>query len=239
MLRFAIALFIFFTASWLDATPVNTLVENAQSREWTMPDLDGLTESEVLERLAPYHLKIFSRKGGFPENEKQSLKVELQDPLPGEPIRPGYFIRVTYYQKYQPEVIVPKLIGLTPAEAQEKLSAMGLYYNETDVEKAKKYSDSQKIYWQKPTEGDKIRRGSAVNIRVYERYIPRVPPINGDSLGDARDKIKNEGLVPIIRIGEHAKREYDENRVYMITPEPHTPMQEFDSVIITIYDTYE
>lgn len=92
------------------------------------------------------------------------------------------------------EVPVPKLVGMTPQQAQQSLTAQGL----TLVRESRYFSSEVpegKILSQLPPPGEKVRRGW--RVRVAESMGPQreiIPSVVGDSERAAELNIRRRGL---------------------------------------------
>jgi eukaryotic-like serine/threonine-protein kinase len=92
------------------------------------------------------------------------------------------------------EVAVPKLVGLTPQQAQQALTSSGLIF----VRENRYYSSEVpegRILTQLPQPGEKVRRGW--RVRVAESMGPQreiIPNVIGDSQRAAELNIRRRGL---------------------------------------------
>jgi serine/threonine-protein kinase len=92
-------------------------------------------------------------------------------------------------------VAVPNLIGLTESEAQQRLDDAGLVVGERKVRRTDRVPPGQ-IVDQDPVEGNQIQEGEAVDIWVSAApKLIEVPPLVGDTVGDAQAELEAMGLV--------------------------------------------
>jgi serine/threonine-protein kinase len=92
-------------------------------------------------------------------------------------------------------VAVPNLIGLTESEAQQRLDDAGLVVGERKVRRTDRVPPGQ-IVDQDPVEGNQIQEGEAVDIWVSAApKLIEVPPLVGDTVGDAQAELEAAGLV--------------------------------------------
>ncbi len=92
------------------------------------------------------------------------------------------------------QTAVPKIVGMTPHDAEAALAAKGLVYDQTD----RFYSaeiPAGRVVSQVPPAGEQVRRGW--HVRVAESMGPQrvtIPDLTGDSERSAEINIKRRGL---------------------------------------------
>jgi eukaryotic-like serine/threonine-protein kinase len=91
-------------------------------------------------------------------------------------------------------VIVPTLIGMTEAEAQEALEAVGLVARPLPSEFSRQF-DAGRIMRQSPDAGTEVPRGSAVQYTASRGVeVSEVPNVVGMSRADAQTELNNAGF---------------------------------------------
>jgi beta-lactam-binding protein with PASTA domain len=201
-----------------------------------MPDLTGLDETGVTNALTDFDIQIINRNGTSAPTQELSGKVQVQDPLRGQVLTPGQYVRVTYFRNFIPERLVPNLIGLKVEEAQKVINSNDLYLNETDEAIPRTASGAFKIFWQKPLAGQRVPVGTTINYKVFINYLPKAPKVVGDNVEVAKQKIENEGLKYSIEYGTHASYIDQQFRVYEQDPRYGIPMKLGETVKIKVYD---
>jgi eukaryotic-like serine/threonine-protein kinase len=92
------------------------------------------------------------------------------------------------------QTAVPRIIGMTPHDAEATLAAKGLVYDQTDRFYSAEIPAGQ-VVSQVPLPGEQVRRGW--RVRVAESMGPQrvtIPDLTGDSERSAEINIKRRGL---------------------------------------------
>jgi len=92
------------------------------------------------------------------------------------------------------QTAVPKIIGMTPHDAEAALAAKGLVYDQTDRFYSAEIPAGQ-VVSQVPLPGEQVRRGW--RVRVAESMGPQrvtIPDLTGDSERSAEINVKRRGL---------------------------------------------
>ena len=125
----------------------------------------------------------------------------MQSLRAGDRVQKGTAITLTYY-KYQAApanlVIVPDVIGMPYASAQQKLAQAGLsvqlqVYPDTNPQQ------SYIVFRQSARAGDKVQRGTAITLTYYSYQAPpanlvTVPHVNGMPYASARQQLIQAGF---------------------------------------------
>ena len=154
---------------------------NASPKELVqVPDVTTLAEGQARPRILESGL-IVGRIESDSLRTPYKNAVTRQLPPPGRQVPKG--TRVTLWVSPGPgtsRVRVPDVVGLTPAEAKERIQREGLYVDSPAA-------TGERVLWQEPNPGNTIREGEEVRIHTTERGgTPReqtlaAPPPSTDS----------------------------------------------------------
>jgi beta-lactam-binding protein with PASTA domain len=122
--------------------------------------------------------------------------VEGQDPPPTQYLRRGQTLTLTVYAPYVPEATVPDLVGLSRAEAKERLEDEGLIVVLRPGAPARSPAESDTIESQEPEAGTVLEPGAEVAVWVRPVFVAAatIPDLVGLSTGEARAALAAAGI---------------------------------------------
>jgi serine/threonine-protein kinase len=155
----------------------------------TVPPVEGLTQSEAEQAISkagfnPKVTKEFSDTVG-------KGQVISQSPAPGQEITKGRTVTLTV-SKGREGVAVPKLTGLSQADAESQLEDLGLTSKVTEKESAE---DPGTVLAQDPASGATVDKGATVSLTVAKER-PAVPDVSTDNppAADAQKELEQAGF---------------------------------------------
>lgn len=196
----------------------------------SIPDVTGRSASDAQALLHERGLE-FSLNEVFDEQVERGLAVGT-DPSP--PARVRWFEPVTLIVSKGPELFeVPKLLGLTENQAKAKLREASLATGQISRE----YNDSAaagSIIGQDPSAGEKLRRGSAINLTASAGPEPfDVPDVTGETAEAATSDLQRDGLKVSIAEERVYDSEVDAGNVVSQSPASGTVVPG-DTVTLTL-----
>jgi serine/threonine-protein kinase len=155
----------------------------------TVPPVEGLTQSEAEQAISkagfnPKVTKEFSDTVG-------KGQVISQSPAPGQEITKGRTVTLTV-SKGREGVAVPKLTGLSQADAESQLEDLGLTSKVTENESAE---DPGTVLAQDPASGATVDKGATVSLTVAKERpaVPDVSTVN-PTADDAQKELEQAGF---------------------------------------------
>ncbi len=198
-----------------------------------VPDLVGLSEEEVIEKLEEIELR-FIISGDQPHNEIPKGSVVTHFPQPGTRIRASREIRLILSSGPR-WAEVPDLYRVTLREAEIILSAAGLSFGEIEYEFDEEYEPNT-IIRQSPEPGEEIVADELINLVVSqgsEEDMVRLPNLTGLTQSEAQERLTGLGLV-VGEINREESRRFMSGYVIAQNPGSGTPMLEGDLVDIVL-----
>ncbi len=198
-----------------------------------VPDLVGMSEEEVVEKLKEYELK-FIISGDQPHNEIARGSVVTHFPQPGTKIRASREIRLILSSGPR-WAEVPDLYGISLREAEIILSAAGLTFGEIEYEFDEEYEPNT-IIRQSPEPGEEIVADEVINLVVSqgsEDDMVRLPNLTGLTQSEAQERLSGLGLV-VGEINREESRRFMSGYVIDQNPGSGTPLVEGDLVDIVL-----
>ena len=165
-----------------DTVVVLTVSRAAAPEQVSVPSVEGLQQRDAVSTLEQAGLEVDVRTVSSTE---PAGVVVRQTPSPDVRVAPQSLVVLEVSQPPPPTIAVPRLLGLTSAEARRQLRNLGLRFTQRPVE-----SDRPRgtVVEQSPRAGTRLREGQAVTLTV--------------STGPAR------GSVPdVVGLGEQAARD--------------------------------
>jgi beta-lactam-binding protein with PASTA domain len=155
-----------------------------------VPDVVGEPASQATGRLRDAHLRARTR---FVTSSQAAGTVVDQAPSAGARLASGGVVTLDV-AKARPAVTVrvPRLVGMTIADAKQALRSAALSSSVTTVASSE---PAETVVGQSPTAGAKVRRGSVVSLRVSAGpNLVTVPDVTGLDEGDARAALQGDGF---------------------------------------------
>jgi len=190
-------------------------------KEYTVPDLSGLTVEEAKDLLKEHGLDKYGIAINDNIREGMSDKFEVgqimsQNPAANQKVKKNRKITVTVVSlDAEGELIpIPNVVDLKLEDAQKRLEAAGFI---CDVEREDSSTvEPGRIIRQYPTADEKIERGSEIILYVSQEAKISVPKVTGHTQADAVKMIEDAGL----SVGDITKGESDEPAGTVISQTP-------------------
>jgi serine/threonine-protein kinase len=201
--------------------------------EVKVPIVEGLAVDEAERVLAEVNLgmKIIRTS---PSEEIPKDHIIFQEIEAGTPVKENSVINVIVSSGPQ-EVIVPQLFGETVRSAQLILSDKGLKIGRRDEAYDKEIPEGQ-IIFQEPKSGERVNRGTAVNIVVSKGPEPQVinmPNLIGRKKEEALQILETNKLVAG-EILQDSNPDFTENVITKQEPAPNSEVVEGSPVKIWV-----
>jgi len=165
-------------------SPVDITLGVTQPEFVDVPDVTGLTVADAREALADARLEVGAVSG-------TGDHVGDQSPAPGSKALPGAVVDLTMRPEVPPTVVVPDLVGRTVTDVPTILAGAGLELGTVT-------GAGTTVRRQTPAPGDRVPRGSVVNVSVATVVPPQtltpVPDLVGMSQEEALAVLKRSGL---------------------------------------------
>ncbi len=190
-----------------------------------VPDLVGMSEEEVKEKLAEYQLR-YVISGDQPHNEIPRGSVVTHFPQPGTSIRASREVRLILSSGPM-WAEVPDLYGITLREAEVILSAAGLSLGDIEYEFDEEYEPNT-VLRQSPESGEEIIAEKKINIvlsKGSEDDMVRLPSLTGLTESEAEARLAEMGL-NIGEIEREESRRFRTGHVIGQNPGSGTPVLE-------------
>jgi beta-lactam-binding protein with PASTA domain len=166
------------------------LTRNGDEAENRVPTVIGLRSQEAVERL---------RADGYPADVRRRVdpsrrgRVVAQVPDPGTELEPGRTV-VVVVARGRNTTDVPNVVGLTVADAFERVQAAGLTGRAVQ---AFARQARGRVVRQRPAGGEEARRGTTVVLTVSRgRQLVRVPAVIGQTEAQASRALRRAGFRP-------------------------------------------
>jgi serine/threonine-protein kinase len=160
-----------------------------ESRPVVVPDVRGLAEPQAVQQIEDRGLEPQLRR--IPSPSVEVGRVISQDPGPGNRIDRGNIVTLEV-STGKPRVRVPRVVGMSVAEALQTLSDANLRANTVDV-----FSDRPEgtVTGQAPAAGETLVEGSRVRINVSQGSRPiTVPSVLGQPVQSAESQLRGLGF---------------------------------------------
>jgi PASTA domain len=219
-------------AATTDSTTADTATD-AVARTTTVlvavPDVVGERASQATGRLRHADLRAKAR---FVTSSQSAGTVVDQAPSAGERLASGGVVTLEV-AKARPAVTVrvPRLVGMTIAEAKQALRSAALSSSVRTVASSK---PAETVVGQSPTAGAKVRRGSVVSLRVSAGpALVTVPDVTGLDEGDARAALQGDGFQVAV-VDQPTDDASEDGVVVDQSPTASTNAREGSTVTITV-----
>ena len=180
-----------------DGMTIN-LVVSSGSEKYSVTNVSGYTASDATAALQRNGFKVV--ESSEYSDTVDAGKVIRTDPAAGTQVEKG--TTVTIYVSKGPEdtsVSVPKLSGLTTAQAKEKLAAVGLVLSNTVSYEYDSTVAKDKIISQSYTAGSKVEKGTTISVTVSLGVETTYKYIGSISISDNPFNSEDEtGMIKLI-----------------------------------------
>ena len=197
----------------------------------TVPDVVGYTEQDARDSLRQAGLKVGRIKLEKSNTVPEGMIIS-QDPKADTQVQPGSVVNLTISSKAD-TVNVPNLKGLTAAEAEQQLAALGLVgvskQDSSDTVEAGKVCD------QDPAVNSQVAVGSTVTYTVStgkKTEIVSVPDVRGRGESEAAAALQNRGLS--VSIDYESSTSASQGEVIRQSISPGTEVTKGSSITIII-----
>lgn len=193
----------------------------------TVPNLDGLTIEEAVDRLAELDLRLGAQTPEISDREPGTIIA--QQPAPGESIETGQAVNVTISTGRE-QATVPQLLGLTSLEAvRTALGDANLQLGEVTEEDSNQPAGY--VLAQDPAEGSQVPAGSSVAVVVSSGLV-QVPDVTGASQAQALSDLTRAGFE--VQVVEQQSEGDPPGTVLAQSPRPGTSLERGAVVTITV-----
>ncbi len=186
----------------------------------TIPDVSGLTQEQAIATLEGAGFKV---AGGVTTEDSPNvpaMSVVRTEPAAGETADAGSPVKLFISSGF---VILPDLVGLNSADAQQQITDLGLSARVLEEESE---APEGTVSSQDPAPG-RVDQKSTVTIYIAVPIVPETVPVPSNLINmtqaDAEAALRASGLVPVIRDGERANTAPD-GIVEDISPQASTPV---------------
>ena len=159
----------------------------------TVPDVVGYTEQDARDSLKQAGLKVGRIKLEKSNTVPEGMIIS-QDPKANTQVQPGSVVNLTISSKEE-TVNVPDLKGLTAAEAEQKLAALGLVG--ASKQDSSDTVEAGKVCEQDPAANSQVAVGSTITYTVStgkKKETVKVPNVLGIGEVDAVSALEGRGL---------------------------------------------
>jgi beta-lactam-binding protein with PASTA domain len=176
-------------------------------REVTVPTVDGLTQQQAARSLNRRGFKVEVQNEAS-ETVREDLAIRTS-PRGGTQARFGSRI-LLYVSSGQPQVVMPRVVGLSQPSAESQLDRVGLAYT---IRRAESDKDEGEVIGQNPGAGTRLDKGSPVTFTVSSGpETAEVPGVEGFSPARARAELRNAGF----QVASRERTTPDENEANVV-----------------------
>lgn len=158
--------------------------------EIAVPNIEGKNVSEANSLLKKFNLVLKIKEEQYKESIPRDQIIK-QNPPPGRTVRRGREINAII--SLGPELItVPDLTGMSIRQCSMELTNKRLLLGKVRTSNEKK-DEPEQVLDQNPKPGEKVEKGTAVEITVNKGVATRasIPRLEGKQLDEIREKIKD------------------------------------------------
>ena len=170
-----------------------SLVISAGPRLTDVPQLVGMNVDDARKKIV--ELKLVVGEVTEVHDKSPAGQVIDQNPKPGR-VRVGDPVNLTVSSG--PEfVVIPGVVGQQFADAQKKLTDMGLV-----VERIDEFNDAAvgQVIAQEPVQDQRVEKGSTVKLHASKGPAPfAMPDVKNKSCSEAKSQLESLGLVVVVR----------------------------------------
>jgi beta-lactam-binding protein with PASTA domain len=210
-------------------TTTDAVARNASTTPVAVPDVVGEQASQATQRLRDADLHPKTR---LVASSRAAGTVVDQAPSAGERLASGGIVTLDV-AKPRPVVTVrvPRLVAMTVTQAKQALRSAALSWSVTTVSSSK---PAGTVLGQSPAAGAKVRRGSAVTLRVSaEPALATVPDVTGLDEGEARVALQGDGFQVAV-VDQPTDDSTQDGVVVDQSPSGSTEAREGSTVTITV-----
>ncbi len=170
-----------------------------QSSAIAVPAVARMDVREAEARLTEAGLKVERLTRRFDPSRPRGQVIE-QEPLAGQPVKPGRLVVITVNEGAQPRIRVPDLVGSSMREARTRLASLGLPIREERPDSIPSpYRNT--ITQQAPTAGAEVSPGTGV-VLFYSTgpsdQMEFVPDVTGQTVAQARATLLQSRLRALV-----------------------------------------
>jgi serine/threonine-protein kinase len=217
-----------------EADSVVVLTVSAGVETVSVPDVEGMSGDGALRTLREAGLRGHETRV---ESDEPAGTVVRQRPAAGEQVERGTLVRIHVAEERrettpEPETVrVPRLVGLTIAEARAGARSSKLRVSERSVESPQPPGT---VVGQSPRPGAEVRVGSTVVLRVSsDPARVAVPDVTGLDEETAARELRAAGFVPVV-VEESTSDPAQDGMVLAQMPEAGTMRPERSKVAIVV-----
>jgi len=166
--------------------------------------------------------------------------VFFQKPAPGERIAKGAMVKLNVYGQHAALIKIPRVARETVAKARESIESLGLKVLLAPGSPAASPALNNRVEGTDPPEGQLVKRGTTISVKVYSRYVDlrRVPDVVGLSAGEARKRITAAGLNTAMKAGSAPSHRERTGTVERQSPDPETAVAPGSEVSLFIFGSF-
>ncbi len=208
----------------------------------SVPDLKGLSRSEVIDKLTRSRLDPDIIMGDPAERQALSGMVASQKPEPEERVKLHSKVEVTLYSDFKPvSVVLPDFSGKTVKDIKGWSDEKGVKVKLAASEPAPAESLSYKIKETEPAAGASVSQNSEITVRIYGKYSPEkviVPHLIGITVKEANARLTETGLkVRFVALGP-APSESLSFKIKDTNPRAGSEIIKGNEIVISVYGKY-
>jgi beta-lactam-binding protein with PASTA domain len=211
-------------------------------RTVAVPRVVDLPVEDAVSEIRQQGLEIQPTLIGAAPSRELAHRVAEQRPSSTERLAPGGTVEIDIYGDYEePMVVVPNLVGLSPADAQQELRDAGLELQPRLLGSAPTPDMSERVAGQDPEADELAPPGTQVEVSFYSAYevpLVPVPDLIGLSPADAQRALSDAGFELRPRLLGAATTPEMSERVGEQTPAPGEQASPGSAVEVGIYSAY-
>ncbi len=197
-----------------------------------VPSVDGLHVKAAQQRLEALGFDVVTRH--VRRDGTTAGRVLGVDPAAGERVAEGDEVTLTVSDGQTLVTIPAGLAGASEADANSKLSGLGLVVG-TPGEQYSEDVDAGRVIATDPAIGTKLEKGARVSVVVSKGPKPRiVPDVSGMSPDQAEAALRDVGLVP--KVTTRLDTRVDKGGLIGLDPAPGTSAPRGSTVTVVVSD---
>ena len=160
-----------------------------------VPNVVGQSQAEAMQTIKSKDFEWAVAEEQVASDTIPAGSVVSTDPAAGTAAKPGSRVIATISSGPASITLPDNLVGMSPAQAQQTVEALGLKWTLSDQKEASDNVESGKIARVSPSAGSKVRAGSTITGYVSSgSQKVTVPDVTGMSQDQARNALTQAGL---------------------------------------------
>ncbi|MHB8881624.1 MAG: PASTA domain-containing protein [Thermodesulfovibrionales bacterium] len=216
-------------------------VSHCAGRYGAVRDLKGMKLAQAKAAVTNKGFSYSLAPGSPAKTPAADGTIEKQEPLPTQYLKKGDSVKLFVHSPYvQKAPTLPDFTGKPLTEAKKWLKKNKLTAKLAPGRPAPSKNLSGTVEMQKPDPGTEIGEGGEITLTVYSNFVDvrRVPDVAGLVVGEAKRRLSDAGLKPVLRPGGQPSSQQQAGTVERQEPSAGTETAPRSEVSIFAYGPY-